>query len=124
MKIFKNVAIQIDINILNQIDKLVEEERNKILNSKLPKRRKRELINKINRSSISEKLIKNGLLIVNFFGYNFISHSPNKKIISININYDLYEKLRKFWEEYGYSRNVVIVDLLDKGLKCRKLGIY
>ena len=40
------VTLQIDINILNQLDSIVDYERKKILNSKLSKRKKRELLRK------------------------------------------------------------------------------
>ncbi|HDD44263.1 MAG TPA: hypothetical protein ENG63_05320 [Candidatus Desulfofervidus auxilii] len=114
----KIISIYIDEETLNKIDRLVMHKRNSILNSNLPKRKKKILIKNCNRSTVIAELIKNVLPYAEFFKFFGIQPKAKgkKKVLSICIDNELYGQLNKLWTANGCSRNAVILDLIRKGL--------
>ena len=116
----KTISIYIDEKTLKKIDGLVEEKRNGILNSHLSKRKRRMLVRKYNRSFIISELIKNVLAYAKFVGIRRNNSNCDKKIISICLESDLYDQIESLCKIYNCSRNVVILDLIQKGLLWKK----
>jgi len=115
---WKIVSIYIDEETINKIDELVAHKRNSILNSNLPKRKKKILIKKINRSSVTAELIRGVLPYIEFFKFFKIQPkgSKGKKKLSICMDEELYKQISRLWIANGCSRNAVITDLIRKGL--------
>jgi len=116
----KIISIYIDEETLNKIDELVIRKRNDILNSHLSKRKRKMLARKYNRSFIISKLIKNVLPYAEFVGIRRNNTNCDKKTISICLESDLCEKIERLCKIYGCSKNVVILDLIQKGLLWKK----
>jgi len=116
----KTISIYIDEKTLKKIDGLVEEKRNNILNSHLSKRKRRMLVRKYNRSFIISELIKNVLVYAGFIGIYKNNSNSNKKIICICLEDDIYYQIEKLCKIYNCSKNVVISDLIRKGLVWKK----
>lgn len=115
----KTISIYIDEKTLKKIDGLVEEKRNNVLNSHLSRRKRRMLIRKYNRSSIISELIKNVIAYTKFVGI-YKNNSNSKKIICICLEDDIYYQIEKLCKIYNCSKNVVISDLIRKGLVWKK----
>ena len=116
----KTISIYIDEKTLKKIDGLVEEKRNNILNSHLSKRKRRMLVRKYNRSFIISELIKNVLVYAGFIGIYKNNSNSNKKVICICLEDDIYYQIEKLCKIYNCSKNVVISDLIRKGLVWKK----
>ncbi len=116
----KTISIYIDEKTLKKIDGLVEEKRNNVLNSHLSKRKRRMLVRKYNRSFIISELIKNVLVYAGFIGIYKNNSNSNKKVICICLEDDIYYQIEKLCKIYNCSKNVVISDLIRKGLIWKK----
>ena len=116
----KTISIYIDEKTLKKIDGLVEEKRNNVLNSHLSKRKRRMLVRKYNRSFIISELIKNVLVYAGFIGIYKNNSNSNKKVICICLEDDIYYQIEKLCKIYNCSKNVVISDLIRKGLVWKK----